>query len=172
MTQIDFVSYMRSLASMSTLINHNEQNKRFYRVSGMHSLGELLVNLRNAEVPAIGADDGFEGRLMDNRGDSITDRQYYAFYVFGREHLYDHDQNETEKRTIKQIALSFVKKILADRSSDFNMETSHGLRHLDVNSISYRTLAPLPDGIIAMAVSFVIDNSLNTKQDPSHWNFE
>lgn len=169
---LNFVDYMRNLAGSSTLITHTESQKRFYRVSGIRSLEEVLTNLLHAEVPAIGVDDGFEGRLLNNRGDSTIDRQYYVFYVFGRIALHDHDQIEEEKRQIKDIAMSFVSKIIADHRSDFNMHTNHGLRHLDISSFSYRTIAPLPDGLIALAVSFVVDSTLNTVPNPEHWTIE
>jgi hypothetical protein len=169
---LNFVDYMRNLAEQSTLINHSSGNKRFYRVSGIRSLEEVLTNLLHAQVPAIGVDDGFEGRLLNNRGDSTIDRQYYMFYVFGRIALHDHDQIEQEKRQIKDIAVSFISKIIADHNSDFSLQTNYGLRHLDISSFSYRTIAPLPDGLIALAVSFVTDNTLNTKPNPAHWAAE
>lgn len=169
MKDLNFVDYMRELATRSTLVKHSENEKRFYRVSGIRSLEEVLTNLLLARVPAIGADDSYEGKILDNRADSVTDKQYFAFYVFGRIGLFDHDQIQQEKRLIKEIAFSFISKIIEDHLSDFNLTASYGLRHLDTNSFSYRTIAPLPDGLIAMVVSFVTDNSLSVKPNPLHW---
>ena len=170
MKDLNFVDYMRELATRSTLVKHSENEKRFYRVSGIRSLEEVLTNLLHAQVPAIGADDSYEGKILDNRASSIVDKQYMAFYVFGRTKLHDHDQIQGEKRLIKEIAFSFINKIITDHLSDYNLTTNYGLRHLDTNSFSYRTIAPLPDGLIAMVVSFVTDNSVNIAPNPLHWD--
>ena len=166
----NFTEYMRRLSAEYAEIAHSQSDKRFYRLSGIRSLEEVLSNLLSARVPAIGVDDNLEGRIISNQSDALFDRQHCIFYIFGKVNLLDHNQREAQKRKTKQIALKFVSRILADHRSDFNLETSHGLRHLDIGSFSYRTIGPLAEGLIALAVSFVVDTSLTPLVNPLEWN--
>ena len=166
----DFVGLIKDLAVKSKDIGHSDIDRRFYRMSGIKSLEEVLTNLLSAKVPAIGVEDSLDGRLLDNSSDGIFDRQYCVFYVFGRAGFLNHTQREEEKRGIKAIAMKFVVKLRQMHLSDYNMQTNHGLRGLDVNSFSYRTIAPLPEGLIALAVSFVVDRPFQTKLNPEDWD--
>ncbi len=166
----NFTEYMRRLSGQFTEIAHSPGDKRFYRLSGIRSLEEVLTNLLSARVPAIGVDDNFEGRFISNQSDAFFDRQHYVFYVFGKVDLLDHNQREMQKRKTKEIALKFVSRIIADHKSDFSLQTRFGLRHLDTASFSYRTIGPLAEGLIAVAVSFVVDSAIHHKINPLEWN--
>lgn len=157
----NFADYIKNLASQHPLILHAQGSKRFYRMSSLDALEEVLTNLLTAKTPAIGINDTLEGRVIDHDADRKIDRQLYTFYVFGRSPLFDHSERKRVTLECKDIAIDFVNKIITDHLSDFSLSSSNGLRHLDVNSFTYRTLGNLPDGLLAIIVSFVLDQPVS-----------
>ena len=168
MNNFNFALYIETLAGEHNLVKHSADDKRFYKMSSISAMEEVLTSLLTARTPAIGINDTLEGRIIDNDGDNRVDRQLYTFYVFGRSPLFDHTERKRVTQEIKKIAADFADRIIADHNRDFNFQSSIGLRHLDVNSLTYRTLGSLPDGLIAIVVSFVVDCPIKTDQNT--WN--
>ncbi len=166
---MNFTQYMRTLAEKSTYIQHSESDKRFYRMSGLKSFEEVLTNLLRAKTPAVAVDDSLEGKLYYNNFDNLLNRQYFSFFVLGKASLLNHDQREETLQQLKDISLAFSLKIIADSKTDFAQKTNFGLRLVDPSSFSYRTINNLPEGIIAIAVSFVLDSPLNAVIDQNVW---
>ncbi len=169
MASFDFSSYLENLASEHDDVLHGQQNKRFYKMTSISDMEGVLTNLLHAVTPAIGINDTLEGRVFTNNADRTVDRQLYTFYVFGRAPLFDHATRKTETKKCKQIAVDFAQRIIKDHHSDFSLQTSLGLRHLEVESFTYRTMGNLPDGLLAIIVSFVIDAPFNSKSKTSPW---
>ncbi len=170
MNDFNFALYAETLAGEHNLVNHSVDDKRFYKMSSIAAMEGVLTSLLSARTPAIGINDTLEGRIIDNSGDNRVDRQLYTFYVFGRAALFDHNERKTVTKQIKKIAADFADRIIADHYRDFNFQSSIGLRHLDVNSLTYRTIGSLPDGLIAIVVSFVVDCPIKTNTET--WNTE
>jgi hypothetical protein len=163
------INYMRDIATRLKEIQHTENDVRFHRMSDIYQIEELLARLSVSQMPAIGVVEHSDGRITDNTADQVNDQQYYVATVFGRSTLFDHDAREQVKKDLKQIALKIMAKMKHDRNTDFNLETDHGLRHLDLKSISYRYLSALPDGIIALMISFVIEPTAQLAFNPDDW---
>ena len=153
----NFADYIKQLAGEHPQVLHAQGNNRFYRMSSLDALEGVLTNLLTAKTPAIGINDTLEGRVIDHDADRKIDRQLYTFYVFGRSPLFDHSERKRVTLECKDIAIDFVNRIIEDHLSDFSLSSCIGLRHLDVNSFTYRTLGNLPDGLLAIIVSFVLD---------------
>ena len=166
MAHFNFALYMENLAAEHKLIRHGRDNHRFYKMSSIGAMEEVLTRLLTSKTPAIGMNDTMEGRIIDNDGDNRVDRQLYTFYVFGRAALFDHEQRKQVVKEIKKIAADCCDRIIADHYRDFNFQSSIGLRHLDVNSLSYRTLGALPDGLLAIVASFVVDVPITKSESP------
>lgn len=166
MAHFNFALYMENLATEHKLVRHGRDNQRFYKMSSIGAMEEVLTRLLTSKTPAIGMNDTMEGRIIDNDGDNRVDRQLYTFYVFGRAGLFDHDQRKLVVKEIKKIAADCCDRIIADHYRDFNFQSSIGLRHLDVNSLTYRTLGSLPDGLLAIVASFVVDVPISKSESP------
>lgn len=171
MASFDFVQYIKDLAAKHKDILHDDQNNmRFYKMTSLSDMEGVLTNLLTAVTPAIGINDTLEGRVFNNNADRTIDRQLYTFYIFGRSPLFDHTERKIITRKCKEIAVDFAQRIIHDHHSDFSLQTSLGLRHLDVESFTYRTMGNLPDGLLAIIVSFVIDSPFNKKKGNSPWH--
>jgi hypothetical protein len=162
----DYPAYMEALAKSHSLIKHSPTNHRFYKMTSIALLEEVLTRLLTAKTPAIGINDSAEGRLYNNKADRTIDRQLYTYYVFGRSPLFDHATRKVVIKQCKEIASDFALRILNDHHSDFNLSTNNGLRHLDVESFTYRAMGNLPDGLICVLTSFVLDSPFNSSNDP------
>lgn len=168
--EFDFLNYMRNCAETLVDIQHDENsNHRFYRMTGLNALEEVLGKLLTAQVPAIGVIDSPDGRLSENNSDKIDERQYYIFLVMGRTYHGNFDAQEAEKRSLRTIALKIISKMKKDRDTDYSMDTTTGLRNLNLNSVSYRFWDRLPDGLIALAVSFTVEQHNALTYNPDDW---
>ncbi len=170
MATFDFPSYMKTLAEQHKDILHSEDNRRFYKMSFLSEMEGVLTNLLTAKTPAVGINDTLEGRVFNNNADRTIDRQLYTYYIFGRTSLFDHTERKNVTKECKTIAVDFSQRIIADHHSDFSLTSSHGLRHLDVESFTYRTMGNLPDGLLAIIVSFVIDAPFKHNSANNPWN--
>lgn len=169
MAIFDFSQYLENLATQHKDVLHGEHNMRFYKMTSLSDMEGVLTNLLTAITPAIGINDTLEGRVINNKADRTIDRQVYTFYVFGRAPLFDHTERKIVTRKCKEIAVDFAHKIIADHHSDFSLQTSLGLRHLDIESFTYRTMGNLPDGLLSIIVSFVIDAPFNKGKNHNPW---
>jgi hypothetical protein len=166
----DFIAYMRNVATKLKDIRHSSEQTRFYRMSGIASLEEVLAKMTHGRFPAIVVEDSLEGRLVDQNSDNIQDREYYVFYIFDRVEFLNHDEREITKRKLRTIARKVKSKMLKDHLSDSNLQTSHGLINLEAGSITYRNVGPVGDNLIGLAVSFTILENPNLKYNPDDWD--
>jgi hypothetical protein len=166
----DFIAYMRNVATKLKDIRHSSEQTRFYRMSGIASLEEVLAKMTHGRFPAIVVEDSLEGRLVDQNSDNIQDREYYVFYIFDRVEFLNHDEREITKRKLRTIARKVKSKMLKDHLSDSNLQTSHGLINLEAGSITYRNVGPVGDNLIGLAVSFTILENPNIKYNPDDWD--
>ena len=84
----NFIDYMTNIAKTMKAISHLENNKtqkRFYRVSGLNGIEELLNNLTDPKMyPAILANDLEFGKVGDvSTSNNFLDRQSHIFYIVG-----------------------------------------------------------------------------------------
>lgn len=165
-SQFNFSDYTENLAREHSLVKHSSSSPRFYKMTSIASLEGVLTNLLHAKTPAIAINDTLEGRVVDNSADRVIDRQLYTFYVFGRAGLFNHEERSQVTKEIKQIAVDFCDRILSDHHDDFNFKSSTGLRNLDTSSLTYRTLGNLPDGLIAIIASFVVEVPVTPSKNP------
>ncbi len=168
MNEFDFVRYMRSIAENLKAIGHNPTEKRFYRMSSLRGLEEVLTSLSSAMVPAIAVVDNPDGRFLEDPS-QVRDREMFTFLVFGRLIMDDYDQQEEEKKNLKSIVLKIMAKMHEHRVSDLELGTNHGLKRLDISTFSYKTISPLPDNLIAIYVNFALDSPESLTVDPDDW---
>ncbi len=166
----DFISYMRQVATKLKAIRHSATETRFYRMSGIASLEEVLAKMTHGMFPAIVVEDSLEGRLVDNVSNNILDRQYYVFYIFDRVEFLNHDDREATKRRLRTIARKVMSKLLKDHLSDDRLQTQIGLMNLEPASFTYRNIGPVGDNLIGLAVSFTLLENPLLKYDAEDWD--
>lgn len=166
---IDFIAYMRNVAVRLKDIAHTDDQCRFYRMSGIASLEEVLAKMTHGRFPAIVVEDSFEGRLIDQDSSNILDREYYVFYIFDRVEFLNHDAREETKRKLRTISRKITSRMLRDHLSDYNLTTTHGLKNLEVSSIGYRNVGPVGDNLIGLAVSLTLLENPGLEYDPEDW---
>lgn len=165
MIQFDFMQYMEEVASLLKETSHSEDNKRFFRISGIAGLEEFLAQMPDNQYPAIMAVEQQDGSISDNHGDNFTDTPSHEFYVVQNYSFGSHEQRTIAKEKCKAIGQKILAKMLYDKS-----QKTHGLTFLQFKHIPYFTVGPFGDKVIA--VYFKIENhqSANLVYNPNDWN--
>jgi len=166
----DFIPYFKTLSEQHKLIRHSETDKRFYIISGVNQLEELLSNPKT-RYPVVLVNDDDSGRLMDNQGDSVWDKRPYSFYVFDNfKNIMDIKERNQKKSICRSIGFDMISKMMLDKKNEMKgLVKGTGLRNLDISSITYFMVGPLLDNLIGMEFFFAIDEKPNLKFNPEQW---
>lgn len=166
----NFIQYMQNVANTLKLITGKNTGKRFYRMSALENIDEILQSGIGTTVPSIAAVDNPDGKFADNMHDNITDRQFYVFMIFDRASSLDVNQQENAKKNIKDIASKIISKLRHDHLQDYETGNTHGLSNLQTSSITYRTYGPFADNLYGMIVSFTVLNPAQVAYNPADWD--
>ena len=165
MEKFDFISYMRDCAVRLKDIQHTNETPRFFRISGISQLEELLANLPDASSPALMVENNIEGRFSDpGPSDNFLDTPYYTFYVIGKVSFNDFDEIEQVKKNTKEIAEKIVARMLKDRRNYRN-----GLVMLRFDNVPYQNIGPIGDQCYGTMISFTVINTSNSRYNASDW---
>jgi hypothetical protein len=165
MERFDFIAYMLLCAEELKDIRHDETNKRFFRITGLTQLEELLFNLSDASYPALMVVNNQDGNLADKSpSDNVVDIPYYSFMVIDKADFNDHDQVESVKENCKALGLKIISRMIRDKR---NMK--NGLVFLDVSSISYSTFGPIADNTYGVSFSFTVPWQADITYNTSDW---
>ena len=165
MEKFDFVKYMEDCAVRLKDILHTADNPRFFRISGISQLEELLANLPDASWPALMVENNMEGRFSDpGPSDNFLDMPYYTFYVIGKAPFNDFDVIQEVKENTKEIAEKIIARMLHDRRNYRN-----GLVMLRFDNVPYQNIGPIGDQCYGTMISFTVINNCNSQYIQADW---
>jgi hypothetical protein len=170
MPDFDFTGYMRDVAINLKDIGHIENddaNKRFYRVSSLTAIEEIITSLSILNEFVLVVEDNAEGGLMD--ANSIMDRQICSWFLLKKVELNDAEAREQAKKQCKATMIKILKRLRRDYISDNKGETNIGLRNAEFDRWTYTTFGPILDNCIGIHVAFTNPNTLNTVYDGNDW---
>lgn len=166
--RFNFVEYMENCAIRLKSIGHKPETPKFFRISGIMQLDEVLGNLSKMSFPALLVDDNLEGMIADRSpSDNYLDTPYYVFHVVNHVPLGDFDRQEEVKRESKGIALKILAKMLRDKRRGL-----HGLTFLQFGNINYQAVGPLGDNCYGIMVSFTVPDTAPLVYDENDWEKE
>lgn len=165
METFDFIAYMRDCAIRLRDILHTPETPRFFRISGLSQLEELLSSLPEAHFPALLVENNADGRMADPaRSDNYVDIPYYVFYVLDKAPFGDFDRIEQVKASTKRTGQKIFARMLHDRANYAN-----GLVMLRFDQVPYQSVGPLGDGCYGTMFSFSVVNPAPLKHDALDW---
>jgi len=165
MDRFDFIAYMRDCATRLRDILHTPETPRFFRISGLSQLEELLSSLPDASTPALMVENNHDGRLSDPSGsDSFLDIPYFVFYVIDKAPFGDFDRMEEVKRSTKSIGQKIISRMLQDRRNYAN-----GLVMLRFDNVPYQTVGPIGDNCYGTMFSFTVINPVPADYKEVDW---
>jgi hypothetical protein len=165
MERFDFIAYMLLCAEQLKEIGHSESEKRFFRITGLTQLEELIFNLSEASYPAVMVENNQNGNLTDKcPSDNVVDIPYYSFMIIDKAEFNNHDLVESVKENCKALGLKIISRLIRDKR---NMQ--NGLVFLDVSSISYSTFGPIGDNTYGVSFSFTVPWQADITYDPDDW---
>lgn len=174
----DFTTYMKNVAIKMKAISHQEESekqKRFYRISGLSGIEELLSNLTDKDMyPAILVNDLGYGRIADN-GNAVNylDRQTHIFYIVNYCDLNDFDAKEQSLATLKSIMYKIIGKMRKDyREDNKGTVPKTGMRNLDQGSFFYQVISGFGPHCHGLMISFEMTPPVESdmKYNSNDWN--
>lgn len=165
MEQFDFIGYLTDCAVKLRDIGHSDNNRRFFRISGITELDELLTNLSKAQYPALLADENHTGAIADrNTSNNYVDSPFYTFYVVQHVPLEDHDAREAAKLQTKQIGLKIISRMLRHK-----LHGEFGLTFLQFGNIPYQSVGPLGDNCYGCMFSIIVPTVAQIFYNADDW---
>jgi len=172
----DYITYMRNVAINMKAIAHQTtgNGKKFYRVSGLSSMEEVLSNLTDTNMyPAILVNDLEMGRIADEGpANNYLEKQTHIFYVVGYADLNDFAAKEKSLSDLKAIVHKIIGKMIHDSNADYKPLTVRtGMRNLDRRSFFYQVVTGIGPFCHGYMVSFEIQPSVNAelKYNEDEW---
>lgn len=161
----DFISYMRNCAINLKDIGHTDDAPKFFRISGLIQLEEVLGNLSEITFPALLVHDNAEGTIGDrNISDNYLDTPYYIFYVVKHAAYGKYEDQEKAKADCKKIGLKILAKMLRDKKRGNN-----GLTFLQYSNIPYQSIGPIGDNCYGVMFSFSVSDSATLIYSVNDW---
>ncbi|MEI7594511.1 MAG: hypothetical protein WCK02_02100 [Bacteroidota bacterium] len=176
--EFEFIEYMRNIAIELKTISHKENSemqKRFYRVSGLNGIEEVLNSLSDSKMyPALLANDLEVGKVGDSGpSENYLNLQSHIFYIVGYVSSNDFNGKEQSLRELKLMMYKIIGKMRKDKREDFQgIIPRTGLRNLDTRSFYYQVISGFGENCHGIMVSFdispVVENEI--KFNVSDWN--
>jgi len=162
----DFITYMRDCATRMKDIGHTDATPRFFRVSGIGQLDEMLSSLSQMQFPALLVHNNHDGSIGDrSTSNNYLDTPYYVFYVVEHAPLDDFDAHETVKANCKAIGLKILARMVRNKR-----DMLYGLTFLDFRNITYQTIGPIGDNCYGTMFSFTVSDTANLVYNASDWD--
>jgi hypothetical protein len=165
MEKFDFLTYMLQCAEELKELKHGENYNRFFRITGLTQLEELLFNLSDANYPAMMVENNQVGNLTDRgSSDNVVDVPYHTFMIIEKAEFNDHDAVEAAKASCKAIGLKIISRLIRDKRRMLN-----GLVFLDVSGIAYDTFGPIADNTYGVSFSFTVPWQADVTFNSADW---
>jgi hypothetical protein len=156
---LDFIAYMKAIAETLKSIAHSDtaSEKRFFRVSSLMNMDEMMESLSYAGSPCIAVEDNFSGRITDGVGQNLENSRTYSFMVLEKCDYMNAADRESAIKNCFAIVLKVMSKIKRDYHNDLQGGmVKTGLRNFDWSSPFYQTVGPVGDGFCGIMMQFVI----------------
>jgi len=165
-TKFDFITYMRDCATRLKDIGHSESSPKFFRISGLVQLDEVLGNLSDIAFPAMLVHDNTEGNIADrNISDNYLDSPYFTFYIVDHVEYGNYQKQQEAKANCKAIGMKILARMLRDKKRG-----NLGLTFLQFSNIPYQSIGPIGDNCYGVMFSFSVPDTANLIYDPDDWN--
>jgi hypothetical protein len=161
----DLHSYMLNCAVRLDDVRHSQDQPRFFRVSGIGHLDEMLSSLSEIQFPAILIQDNVDGSISDrSNSNNYLDIPYFVFFVIDHAEFGDYDSIQQIKMDCKAIGLKILSRMVRDKR-----DMKHGLTFLNFQNIDYQTVGPLGDNCYGVMFSFTVADVANLVYNASDW---
>lgn len=163
--KFEFINYMADCAVKLKDIAHSDDAQKFFRISGIAELDELLTNLSKAQFPALLAEENHTGAIADrSTSNNYLDSPYYTFYVVKHAPFEDHDTREAAKLQTKQIGLKIIARILRHK-----LRGEQGLTFVQFGNIPYQSIGPIGDNCYGCMFSITVPDVADVFYNAEDW---
>jgi hypothetical protein len=161
---------MRNIAINCKDIAHikdDDSNRRFYRISSLFALEEIINNISSMDEFVLFVEDTEEGGLAF--ANSLFDKKICSWGLLKKVGVNDADSREEAKKAMKATMLKIIARIRRDFMSDNAGETDLGIRNIEFDRWTYSTFGPVLDNCIGLSVAFLTSNPLTEAYNGDDW---
>lgn len=148
----NFLSYIQDVAQKHKDIVHTSTNKRYYEISGIGGMEDVLLNLRSMDGTIIMAETNQEGRMINGGNENYVDIPRFRFYVMKRASFSDRSGDTAAKQACKLLAFSILGKMRHDKIASQRGEADATYKEIDLDAIRYDTVGPIATGWVGCMV--------------------
>jgi len=154
------VNYFKKLAGQHSLLQHTEQNKKFFRLEP----DEFVTGLRKAEFPAL-VMESYQFSLSDQSSDNPKKDRLIAFDLVSKvSDAGNYDEIHKQWDILEEIGDDIIIRIKADKR-----KSDSPVAHFDLNSIDAQLLTLDEINVVGIRYTCIINSNFPTDIDPSRW---
>lgn len=137
---------------------------RFFRVTGLSHLEELLSNLRKVTYPVLCVDDTQDGFITE-AGGCYYDSRYYSIFILSKVNVNDDADRGTKMAECRTVFRKILTRLVRD-STEFANE----LIYLHPDRIKYDEVGYIANNLFGIHFGFTIENPQDLVYDEDDWN--
>jgi hypothetical protein len=156
----DVISYFRGIQeNMKLLIGSN----RFFRVTGIGYLEELMNNQRNVTYPILCVDDSQDGYISE-MGGGYMDSRYYSVFILAQVKPGSDSDRNIQMAACRKIFSKILSKMVLD-SGNYPEE----MVWLHPDSVKYDEVGYLANNLFGIHFGFTVETPEDLVYDANDW---
>lgn len=161
--------YFKNIAQAHRYIAHGSGGRdSFFMITDLLNNEIEAMDLNNMQGMSLILFTDIEGKINDAAANNHISSEYYSFMIINNAvDFANTDAVESIQESCKSVmfdVFSWMKRDWKEAQEKPETEDGIGIRNLNVNSFSYRSIGPLYNNYYGMMASFTLD--LNK---PIHW---
>jgi hypothetical protein len=156
----DVIEYFQTIQDELILL---QGINRFFRVSGIGHLEELMSNLRKVNYPIIAVDDSQDGYITE-QGGGYMDSRYYSVFILAQVKLGNDDDRNIQMAACRTIFAKILSRMIRDSG-----EYPNELVWMHPDRIKYDEVGYLADNLFGIHFGFTVEIPEDLVYDTDDW---
>lgn len=157
----DPITYFQTI---QTQLKELTGDHRFFRVTGLSHMEEILTNLRKAVYPVMCVDDSQDGIVIE-AGGGYYDSRYYSVFILSKVKIHDDADRNTKMATCRAIFFKILSRMVHESA-----EFGNGMVYLHPDMIKYDEVGYLADDLFGIHFGFTVETPQNLEYVSSDWS--
>ena len=157
----DPITYFQTIQQTLKLL---QGSNRFFKVTGIGNLEELITGSRKAVYPVLCVDDSQDGYLSEQGGGGYMDSRYYSVFILAQVKVGDDTDRNTKMAACRVIFSKILSKMVMDAR-----EYKNDMIWLHPDRIKYDEVGYLADNLFGIHFGFTVEQPEDLRYVASDW---